>query len=273
MHRGEILAVIGPNGAGKTSLFNSLTGVYTPQEGAIDAVRPAGRHRRSACIGQEDPRHQPPRRRPHVPEHPAVPGADRAGERQGRHRDPAAVRPDRGDAGHALAAPRGAREHRAAPTSCCADVGLAPPGQRARRLAGRTASSGGSRSPGRWAPNPGVLLLDEPAAGTNPVEKRELAELIREINAERGISVLLIEHDMKLVMSIAAPDRRAQLRREDRRGHPGRRSSATRPSSPPTSAPRPRRPQRAEVERQPELLHARSTRPVATTTRRTEDEP
>src|ERR1700742_4148188 len=35
MHRGEILAVIGPNGAGKTSLFNSLTGVYTPQEGTI----------------------------------------------------------------------------------------------------------------------------------------------------------------------------------------------------------------------------------------------
>src|SRR5664279_3307056 len=35
MRRGEILAVIGPNGAGKTSLFNSLTGVYTPQEGSI----------------------------------------------------------------------------------------------------------------------------------------------------------------------------------------------------------------------------------------------
>ena len=51
--------------------------------------------------------------------------------------------------------------------------------------------------------NPGVLLLDEPAAGTNPVEKRELAELIQRINAERNISVLLIEHDMKLVMSIA----------------------------------------------------------------------
>ena len=51
--------------------------------------------------------------------------------------------------------------------------------------------------------DPGVLLLDEPAAGTNPVEKRELAELIQRINVERDISVLLIEHDMKLVMSIA----------------------------------------------------------------------
>jgi branched-chain amino acid transport system ATP-binding protein len=51
--------------------------------------------------------------------------------------------------------------------------------------------------------DPGVLLLDEPAAGTNPVEKRELAELITRINTERSVSVLLIEHDMKLVMSVA----------------------------------------------------------------------
>ena len=48
-----------------------------------------------------------------------------------------------------------------------------------------------------------MILLDEPAAGTNPVEKQELAELIRKINVEDDISVLLIEHDMKLVMSVA----------------------------------------------------------------------
>jgi branched-chain amino acid transport system ATP-binding protein len=50
---------------------------------------------------------------------------------------------------------------------------------------------------------PEVLLLDEPAAGTNPAEKIELAELIRKVNTELGITVLLIEHDMKLVMSVA----------------------------------------------------------------------
>jgi branched-chain amino acid transport system ATP-binding protein len=48
-----------------------------------------------------------------------------------------------------------------------------------------------------------VILLDEPAAGTNPVEKRELASLIKSINVDDGIGVLLIEHDMKLVMSVA----------------------------------------------------------------------
>src|SRR3954454_12788899 len=42
MFRGEILAIIGPNGAGKTSLFNSLTGVYTPQEGSIQLAARVG---------------------------------------------------------------------------------------------------------------------------------------------------------------------------------------------------------------------------------------
>src|SRR3981081_2696597 len=50
---------------------------------------------------------------------------------------------------------------------------------------------------------PGVILLDEPAAGTNPAEKQDLASLITRINVDDGVSVLLIEHDMKLVMSIA----------------------------------------------------------------------
>jgi branched-chain amino acid transport system ATP-binding protein len=51
--------------------------------------------------------------------------------------------------------------------------------------------------------NPEVLLLDEPAAGTNPAEKVELAQLIRRVIRELGVTVLLIEHDMKLVMSVA----------------------------------------------------------------------
>jgi branched-chain amino acid transport system ATP-binding protein len=51
--------------------------------------------------------------------------------------------------------------------------------------------------------NPEVLLLDEPAAGTNPAEKVELAQLIRRVISELGVTVLLIEHDMKLVMSVA----------------------------------------------------------------------
>jgi branched-chain amino acid transport system ATP-binding protein len=53
------------------------------------------------------------------------------------------------------------------------------------------------------ATKPEVLLLDEPAAGTNPAEKLALTELIRKVRDEMNVSVLLIEHDMKLVMSLA----------------------------------------------------------------------
>jgi branched-chain amino acid transport system ATP-binding protein len=50
--------------------------------------------------------------------------------------------------------------------------------------------------------NPKVLLLDEPAAGANTAEKRELTELIRKI-ADSGRAVLLVEHDMRLVMEVS----------------------------------------------------------------------
>ncbi len=52
------------------------------------------------------------------------------------------------------------------------------------------------------ATNPGILLLDEPAAGMNPSETAELMEIIRKIRDEFHIAIMLIEHDMKLVMGI-----------------------------------------------------------------------
>jgi branched-chain amino acid transport system ATP-binding protein len=50
--------------------------------------------------------------------------------------------------------------------------------------------------------SPKLLLMDEPAAGLNPSEKKAAAVLIRRLRAERGITVLLVEHDMPLVMGI-----------------------------------------------------------------------
>lgn len=52
------------------------------------------------------------------------------------------------------------------------------------------------------AVKPKLLLLDEPAAGMNPQETKELTDMIRWIKDEFKISVLLIEHDMKLVMNV-----------------------------------------------------------------------
>jgi branched-chain amino acid transport system ATP-binding protein len=200
MFRGEILAVIGPNGAGKTSLFNSLTGVYHPQEGAITVSARPG-----------DPTVSVLDKKPHVVSHlgvartfqnirlfPALTALEnvKIGVETRQHSGPIAAM---------LGMPWQRREERESTEIALGllnDVGL--PG-RGNELAASLAYGEQRRLEIARAlgTNPGVLLLDEPAAGTNPAEKRDLAELISRINADRNISVLLIEHDMKLVMSIA----------------------------------------------------------------------
>jgi branched-chain amino acid transport system ATP-binding protein len=200
MQRGEILAVIGPNGAGKTSLFNSLTGVYTPQEGAITVSAREG-DAAVSVLGKKT----------HTVNHLGV-----ARTFQNIRLFPALTalenvkigietRQRSGPIAAMLAMPwqrREDKESTAAAYRLMADVGLAA---RANDLAGSLAYGEQRRLEIARAlgTNPGVILLDEPAAGTNPVEKRELAQLIERINTERRVSVLLIEHDMKLVMSIA----------------------------------------------------------------------
>jgi branched-chain amino acid transport system ATP-binding protein len=199
MRRGEILAVIGPNGAGKTSLFNSLTGVYTPQDGEILVAARAGDSPQSV-LGKKT----------HVVNHLGV-----ARTFQNIRLFPALTalenvkvgvetRQRSGPVSAMLGLPWQRREERESTQTAYAlldRVGLAA---RANELAGSLAYGEQRRLEIARAlgTRPGVILLDEPAAGTNPVEKRELAALIRQINAE-GVSVLLIEHDMKLVMSVA----------------------------------------------------------------------
>jgi branched-chain amino acid transport system ATP-binding protein len=200
MRRGEILAVIGPNGAGKTSLFNSLTGVYHPQEGRIEASGRPGEPMVSV-LGKKT----------HVINHLGV-----ARTYQNIRLFPALTaienvkigietRQRSGPVAAMLGMPwqrREERESTAQALDLLREVRLAT---RANELAGSLAYGEQRRLEIARAlgTNPGVLLLDEPAAGTNPAEKRDLAELIRRVNHDRGTSVLLIEHDMKLVMSIA----------------------------------------------------------------------
>ncbi len=200
MYRGEILAVIGPNGAGKTSLFNSLTGVYTPQEGSIELSGRAG-DAPVSVLGKKT----------HIINHLGV-----ARTFQNIRLFPALTalenvqvgiesRQKSGPLSAMLGLPWQRREQRESTASAYQlldDVGLA---NRANELAGSLPYGEQRRLEIARAlgTDPGVLLLDEPAAGTNPAEKRDLAQLIQGVNTERNISVLLIEHDMKLVMSIA----------------------------------------------------------------------
>ena len=200
MYRGEILAVIGPNGAGKTSLFNSLTGVYTPQEGTVTLVGRPGASPVSV-IGKKT----------HVVNHlgvartfqnirlfPALTAIEnvKVGIETRQHAGPIAAM---------LGMPWQRKEERESTQAALRLLGEVGLRGKANELAGSLAYGEQRRLEIARAlgTNPGVLLLDEPAAGTNPAEKRDLAELISRINRTKDVSVLLIEHDMKLVMSIA----------------------------------------------------------------------
>ena len=199
MERGQILSVIGPNGAGKTSLFNCLTGVYTPQEGKV-VFRPAGA-KEQQIVGRKPfdvNRMGVARTFQNIRLFNALTALENVKIGVESHQKT-------GPIGAMLGLPRARREERESDEEAfrlLEFVGLSaqanaissslPYGDQ-RRL--EIARAMGTR--------PQLLLLDEPAAGTNPAEKRQLIELIRKI-ADSGISVLLIEHDMKLVMSVAA---------------------------------------------------------------------
>jgi branched-chain amino acid transport system ATP-binding protein len=196
---GEILAVIGPNGAGKTSLFNCLTGVYVPQHGHISFT---GRDGRSVSLLGRKPHQINQLGVARTFQNIRLFNALTAFENvkigiESRQRT--------GPLGAMLRLPRTRREERdgdARAFELLDFVGL-------RRRANEISSSLSYGEQRRLeiaralGTQPQVLLLDEPAAGTTGGEKVELARLIQRINAEMDISVLLIEHDMKLVMSIA----------------------------------------------------------------------
>jgi len=199
MNRGEILAVIGPNGAGKTSLFNSLTGVYEPQEGHIDFTDRNGRT--ISVIGKKT----------HRIARAGVSRTFQASRVFGaltvfeNVKIGAESHGGIGVVGAILRGPatrRGEHVSDALTLELLEFVGL----RKEANLISSALSYGGRRRleiARAIATDPDVILLDEPAAGTNPSEKLELAALIRRVRDERKVSVLLIEHDMKLVMSLA----------------------------------------------------------------------
>ncbi|MHB1209589.1 MAG: ABC transporter ATP-binding protein [Acidimicrobiales bacterium] len=199
MKRGEILAVIGPNGAGKTSLFNSLTGVYQPQEGVITFV---GRDSKPMnVIGQKAHR---------------VSAAGVARTFQASRMFSALTAFENvkigaeshkgiGVVGAMLKGPRTRKDERESDATTIRLMDFVGLREKANTIAA-SLSYGDRRRleiARGLATNPQVLLLDEPAAGTNPSEKLGLTTLIRRVRDEMGVSILLIEHDMKLVMSLA----------------------------------------------------------------------
>ncbi|MFZ1063064.1 MAG: ABC transporter ATP-binding protein [Acidimicrobiales bacterium] len=199
MRRGEILAVIGPNGAGKTSLFNSITGVYQPQEGSITFS--SSKAPPLSVIGKKTHRiaqagvsrtFQASRlfSALTVFENVKIGAEDHRGI---------------GVAGALVKGPRTRRGEHASDRVAVEMLRFVGLFDDANTVASQLSYGARRRLEiaRALATDPEVILLDEPAAGTNPSEKLELTALIRRVRDERGVSVLLIEHDMKLVMALA----------------------------------------------------------------------
>ncbi|HEM5566247.1 TPA: ABC transporter ATP-binding protein [Streptococcus suis] len=193
LHEGELVGLIGPNGAGKTTLFNLLTGVYEPSEGTLSL---AG----TILNGK-------------APSKIASLGLGRTFQNIRLFKDMTVLENvliGLGNHGKSevfasfFRLPAFYKNEEALKTKAIellkifdldgdADT-LAknlPYGQQRRLEIVRA-----------LATEPKILFLDEPAAGMNPQETAELTQLIRKIKEEFGITIILIEHDMSLVMEV-----------------------------------------------------------------------
>ena len=197
--RGEILSVIGPNGAGKTSLFNCLTGVYRPQRGTILFYDADGNP--VPVIG----------RKPNQVNRLGIARTFQTSRLFNalttfeNVKIGVEARQHTGPIGAALRLPRTRREERDGDTRTFELLEFVGLTAQANTLSTNLAYGNQRRLEIARAlgTTPTLLLLDEPAAGANQSEKLALERLIRRVNSELGISILLIEHDMRLVMSIA----------------------------------------------------------------------
>ncbi|WP_370290897.1 ABC transporter ATP-binding protein [Nocardioides sp.] len=192
IRRGEILGLIGPNGAGKTTCFNVMTGVYQPTSGAVRfdgrTLTKMKRHKITKIGVARTFQNIRLFKSMTVLENVMV-GAD-AHSRVGFW-----------DA--LLRTPRHRRTEAEATARARELLELVGITARHDELASNL-SYGDQRRleiARAMATNPKLLCLDEPAAGFNPAEKQRLMELIRKVR-DAGFTVLLIEHDMKLVMGV-----------------------------------------------------------------------
>jgi branched-chain amino acid transport system ATP-binding protein len=189
-----IASLIGPNGAGKTTFFNCVTGFYRPEEGSI-------RFNGTELAGLS-------------PDRITTLGIGRTYQNIRLFNDMTAIenilvgqhhRLGSGVLGAILRDPRTRREEREAldgALDMLEFIGLQGKGdffaknlpygdQRRLEIARALASE------------PSLLLLDEPTAGMNPLETRKLMAFIQRLRDELGLTIFLIEHDMRVVMSIS----------------------------------------------------------------------
>ena len=194
LNQGEIVSLIGPNGAGKTTVFNCLTGFYRPTSGSIKL-----RDRELAGLaGQQIARMGVVRTFQHVRLFKEMTVVENLLVAQHQHLKS-------GVFAGLLKTPKFRRAEADALERAAVwleRVGLL---EFANRQAGNLAYGQQRRLEIArcMVTRPELLMLDEPAAGLNPKETDELNELIADLRRHHQVSVLLIEHDMKLGMDIS----------------------------------------------------------------------
>lgn len=190
---GEIIGLIGPNGAGKTTAFNMITGVYTPTEGSVvyrgTDITGLAPHKITELGLARTFQNIRLFREMNVIENVLV----ASNLRLGVHLLPSVL--------HTPGYRRKERDaydramtllDKVGLADCALDAATSLPYGKQRRLEIVRA----------LATQPTCLLLDEPAAGMNPQESRELMEFILRIREQFGLSILLIEHHMAVVMGV-----------------------------------------------------------------------
>jgi branched-chain amino acid transport system ATP-binding protein len=190
---GEIVALIGPNGAGKTTFFNLLTGIYKPTEGTLsfNGKSLVGLKPHTLCKMGIARTFQNIRLFANMT---ALENA-----MVGRH-----TRMKGTPLSAVLHTPGFKREEEQVVLDAAEKLKFVGLRDKANELA-KNLPYGDQRRleiARALATEPQLILLDEPAAGMNPQESKALTGLVRKIR-ETGVTVLLIEHDMKVVMGIA----------------------------------------------------------------------
>jgi branched-chain amino acid transport system ATP-binding protein len=192
LRKGEIFGLIGPNGAGKTTCFNAMTGVYRPTSGGI-------RFQGESIVGKkkhEITRGGIARTFQNVRLFPEMTALENVMVGADAHHKTSVI-------AALFRLPRHRNEERTGRDRSYQLLRFVGIENRANEVA-RNLSYGEQRRleiARALATNPTLLCLDEPAAGFNPAEKVELLTLIRKIR-DTGVTVLLIEHDMRLVMGV-----------------------------------------------------------------------
>ncbi|MGZ5288350.1 MAG: ABC transporter ATP-binding protein [Actinomycetota bacterium] len=194
---GEIVSVIGPNGAGKSTVFNVITGLYTPDAGVV-------RFRGESIIGRlpsQVTKLGIARTFQNVKLFPNMTVLENA--MVGQH-----CRSKAGVFGAVFRTPKTKAEEkriRERAREALAFFGTRLSGYRQDQPANVLSYANRRRleMARAMATEPSLLLLDEPTAGMNPRETLELRDNIKRMRDERGLTILVIEHDMRVVKGVS----------------------------------------------------------------------